>query len=234
VLVDKRAGVRSLVKPLLVRVGGMLGIASPIVGHQMNAAINYISVGSWVQRHAPVHASVGTRNQVFERIAGEVKGRHILYLEFGVWQGASIREWSRLLHDERATLHGFDSFEGLPADWNIANPTGHFTTHGRVPQVRDERVRFFAGWFEETLKVYDPPSHDLLIINFDADLYSSTKCVLDKFEPMIVSGTYLYFDEFNDRKHELAAFDEYVRRTGLRFRTVCATRELSHIAFQVL
>ena len=27
---------------------------------------------------------------------------------------------------------GFDSFEGLPEDWNSENPKGHFTTQGRA------------------------------------------------------------------------------------------------------
>jgi hypothetical protein len=66
----------------------------------------------------------------------------------------------------------------------------------------------------------------------DADLYSSTALVLEWLEPTILPGTYLYFDEFHDRMHELRAFDEFLAQGNLRFRAVAATQGLSQIAFQ--
>jgi hypothetical protein len=56
--------------------------------------------------------------------------------------------------------------------------------------------------------------------------------VLGKVEGLLAPGSYLYFDELNDRVHELRAFDEFLARTGMRFRTVAASRELSHVAFR--
>ena len=42
-----------------------------------------------------------------------------LYLEFGVYKGASIYKYSKILEkfDNSITIHGFDSFEGLSHDW---------------------------------------------------------------------------------------------------------------------
>jgi hypothetical protein len=42
----------------------------------------------------------------------------------------------------------------------------------------DPRLKFFKGWFEETLPGHSVPDHDVMFVNFDADLYSSTKTVL--------------------------------------------------------
>lgn len=63
------------------------------------------------------------------------------------------------------------------------------------------------------------PLHEVLVINLDADLYSSTICVLKVLKDEIIPGTYIYFDEFN-RNHELRAFDELMNETGMRFSLV--------------
>ena len=34
---------------------------------------------------------------------------------------------------------------------------GLFSTNGQPPQIDDPRVKFFKGWFEETLPHYRPP-----------------------------------------------------------------------------
>jgi hypothetical protein len=109
-----------------------------------------------------------------------------------------------LLKNPSSMLHGFDSFEGLPEAFN--NTHGKFAclSHGVVPIVEDPRVKFFKGWFEETL-----PGHSV---------------------PRV--GAYLYFDEFNDRHHELRAFDEFLKETGMKFKAVGADQILSHVIFQ--
>src|SRR5205823_4350509 len=120
-----------------------------------------------------------------------------LYLEFGVYKGASIRYWSQLMKDSDARFDGFDTFAGLPEDWRTSRPKGDFSTQGTVPEMNDSRVRFFKGLFEESLPAYRPPRHDQLIIHLDADLYSSTIGPLRTLRHLIVPGTFLLFDEFN-------------------------------------
>ena len=173
-----------------------------------------------------------SREAVFAAIAAEVSDENVLYLEFGVFEGESMRFWSRTLRHPDAHLHGFDSFEGLPEAWTRGHGRGRFSTDGRVPEIDDPRVRFFKGLFEETLPTYEPPRHDRLLINVDSDLYSSADVVLTTLEPFIVPGTYVYFDEFHDRHHELRAFGELLERSKATFRAVAASKDLQHVAFQ--
>jgi hypothetical protein len=153
-------------------------------------------------------------------------------MEFGVWQGASLREWAGLLSHPESLLHGFDSFEGLPEKWHEYAGKGYFSTDGRLPEIVDPRVQLFPGWFEEVLPHYQPPPHEVLVLNLDADLYSSTICVLHSLRPWIRPGTYVYFDEFCNRDHELRAFDEFLADSGLQFCLRGADRTFTHVLFQ--
>jgi hypothetical protein len=143
-----------------------------------------------------------------------------------------MRYWSKLLRNPASYLHGFDSFEGLPADWILDRPAGHFSTQGRPPQISDPRVTFFKGWFEDTLPGYTWPDYEALVVNADADLYSSTVTVLKAVEERIVTGTFLYFDEFNHRCDEMRAFGELLDRSGMSFQLFAASHDLAHVAFR--
>ena len=218
------------VKSALTRLGER---CSPRTIHRLNAAVNYLELGRWMRAHGFATAPrVDSRAEIFELVAGDVADEQVLYLEFGVYEGASMRIWSRLLRNERSHLHGFDSFEGLPEGWSLEEGRGHFSTGGEPPEIGDPRVRFFTGWFDDTLPSYEPPPHERLVVNVDADLYSSASVVLRTVERLLVPGSYLYFDELHDRFHELRAFDEFLARTGMRFCTVAVSRDLSHAAFR--
>lgn len=71
----------------------------------------------------------------------------------------------------------------------------------------------------------------MLVLNMDADLYSSTAFVLKTLESRILPGTYIYFDEFNHRFDELRAFDEFIQNTGMKFSVVAATWSLAQVVF---
>ena len=126
-----------------------------------------------------------------------------------------MRYWSKLLRNPESHLHGFDSFEGLPTDSILTHPAGHFSTHGKVPEIADERVAFFKRWFEDTLPGYTLPSHEVLVVNIDADLYSSTVTALDAVKQRLLPGSFLYFDEFNRRADEMRAFGELLDRSNI-------------------
>jgi hypothetical protein len=222
---------RAFVKAALTRIGERLTARAL---YALNACLNYLYVGWWMRErgYTPCRRLSHHRDDVFDELGARVANERVLYLEFGVASGESICRWSRLLLNPESKLHGFDSFEGLPADWTIGKEASHFSTGGRVPQVEDTRVRFHKGWFDETLPAYEWPDHDRLVVVLDADLYSSTLTVLDQIEDRIVPGTFLYFDEFNHRADELRAFDEFTRRTGMRFRVAVASSDLAHVAFE--
>lgn len=71
-------------------------------------------------------------------------------------------------------------------------------------------------------------------MNCDADLYSSTVTVLNKIEPWLTPGSFIYFDEFDHRYDEMRAFAEFLDRTGMRFELYAASRDLAHAAFRVV
>jgi Macrocin-O-methyltransferase (TylF) len=199
----------------------------------LNAVVNYLAVGQWMRAHGyDVTRRFETREQLFDLVGAEVGDKAVLYLEFGVFDGATTRYWSKLLRNPKSRLHGFDSFEGLPENWLPHRPKGHFSLGGTVPQMDDCRAQFFKGWFEESLPKYVCPPHDVLVMNLDADLYSSTMCVLMSFRDTIVPGTYIYFDEFNHQFHELRAFDEFVSQTGMSFELLGTNRTMEHALFR--
>jgi O-methyltransferase len=220
----------SVVRQWLTRAGELV---SPSMTYNLDATVNYLEVGRWMRANGyDTTRRVERREQLFDIVAAEIAQRDVLYMEFGVHRGAATRYWSKLLRNPRSKLHGFDSFEGLPESWLPHRPKSHFSLQGQLPQIDDPRIQFFRGWFEQTLLSYTFPAHDVLVLNFDADLYSSTIFVLNTLERGIVPGTYIYFDEFNHRFHELRAFSEFTERTGMRCSLLCATRCLDHVLFQ--
>lgn len=218
-------------KKMLVSVGGVL---ENTFVHRVNAALNYLEVGQWAASEGYLHQDrFSGRGAVFDSILARAKGRKILYLEFGVAEGSSIKYWAEKLSNEDALLFGFDTFEGLPEAWGpIAK--GTFSTKGRLPAVDSPRVQFIKGLFQDTLPQFELPPHDLLIINVDCDLYSGAWSVLNSLATHIVPGTFIYFDEFNDRSNELKAFKDFVSFSGKRFRLVATTTVFREVAFECI
>ena len=221
-----------LTKYLLTRVGARI---SKGMVHNLSAATSYLEVGRWLREHRmEPPRRWRSREQLFDVIAQDVADRQALYLEFGVFHGESMRYWSRLLRNPQSRLHGFDSFEGLPTGFNLLVRKGQVSTRGQIPQIDDPRVKFFQGWFQDTLPKYIAPPHEVLVINIDCDVYSSTAYVLDCLTSLMAPGTYLYFDEFADEDHELLAFEEFTEKNkNMRFELLGATRTLSQVAFRV-
>ncbi len=201
---------------------------------QFEAVINYLKLGQWMYEHnfRPNHR-VRKREDVWAAVARQVGNRRVLYLEFGVYRGESMRYWSRALRHPEAQLHGFDSFEGLPEDWGRYYK-GKFDVGGKVPDIDDPRVRFYKGWFERVLPDYIVPAHDRLVINMDADLYSSTIYVLRFMRPFIKPGSFIFFDNMSQTEHEPRAFDDFMRESGLKFRLFCAHQSLCHLFFECI
>jgi len=222
-----------LTKRVLTHVGSRIPRAAV---RQSQAVANYLTRGMWMREHGfqPTRR-VRERRDIFDSVADKLRDRRVLYLEFGVFHGSAIRYWSQALRHPEARLHGFDSFEGLPEDFDVLhgpNRKGFFSTLGQVPKVDDPRVSFFKGWFEETLPAYEPPEHDTLLVTLDADLYSSTICVLRHLRSSIRPGTYLYFDDLCRLEHEPKAFHEFMSDSGRRFELVCADHSLNRAMFQ--
>ena len=221
-------------KRALTAIGGILTDRGL---HRLQMLLNYMRLGRWMTDHGYrfTHRTP-LRDGVFKHMAEDLAERHVLYLEFGVYQGASMRWWATALKNPASQLHGFDSFEGLPEDYDDQGGRyvkGWFTTGGRLPLIDDPRVRFFKGWFEQTLPGYSLPAHDVLVVNLDADLYSSTIYVLRQLRPHLKPGTYLYLDDMSRPDHEPRALDEFLRESGLRLRPLAADVTLNNTCFIV-
>jgi hypothetical protein len=224
------ARTRSLLKRSALAAGGLA--PEPFVAAARKFS-GWLEIGRWLRSECVGRPRrMAAREQLFDLIGAEVAHARTLYLEFGVYRGESMRYWSRLLKNPAARLHGFDSFEGLPERWNVDHARGHFSTGGELPEIGDPRVEFFKGWFERTLPDYAAPAHDALVVNFDADLYASTRFVLGRIAPLIRVGAWLYFDEFSDPRHEFRAFREFVAATGMKFAAVAESRNFWNVVFR--
>ena len=217
-------------KFLLVEIGSVLGKGTLQL---LNSAVSYLEVGHWMKAKGFARPRrVKGRWELFQQIASQVADKEVLYLEFGVSHGRSMRLWSSLLKNPKSLLHGFDTFEGLPEKWNEEAPPGTYSQKGQAPEIDDPRVTFFKGLFEATLPQYVVPEHERLIINIDCDLYSATSFVLERLAPQVRAGTYLYFDEFADRNNEMRAFDEFLSASGKKFELIGATKAFAQVAFE--
>lgn len=141
-----------------------------------------------------------------------------LILEFGVASGHSINLISKLIE---GTVHGFDSFEGLPEHWFDKIGKGSYATNHQLIDF-NENVEIHVGLFDQTLPEFVKTYKDnISFMHIDCDLYSSTKVVLDILSDRICSGTVIQFDEYFNfpgwKEHEFKAFQEFVSRTGLKY-----------------
>jgi hypothetical protein len=147
-----------------------------------------------------------------------------LVMEFGVFRGNSLR----VIADRTAqTVFGFDSFEGLPEDWNALQKKGQFSLAAVAPQFEQQNITLVAGWFENTL----PP---FLAQQPGADLYT----ILTALKTRIAPGTVIQFDEYFNypgwEHHEHKAFEEFIRDTGLGFEYIGYASSQSAVAVKIL
>jgi hypothetical protein len=219
-------------KAVLTYIGARL--SDPML-HRFQMVVNYMKLGRWMADHGySVRKRVRHRTEVFDAVAQRIRDKRVLYLEFGVFQGASMRYWSQALTHSGARLHGFDSFEGLPEDFDVRGPNvkGTFSTGGVMPKIDDPRVEFFKGWFEDSLPGYVVPAHDVLVICLDADLYSSTIFVLRHMKDWIKPGTFIYFDDMSRPDHEPRALAQFLTESGKVFTPVAADYTLNTVFFE--
>ncbi len=161
-----------------------------------------------------------------------VKGEPLDYLEFGVCRGRSIKHWVRINQHPDSRFYGFDTFEGLPEDWKVFTqvlPKGMYSVEGKIPEIDDPRVQFIKGLFQTTLPGFlgDFAVENQLIINCDADLYTSTLYVLASLNQLIVPGTIVLLDEFST-VHEFRAFRDYTQSFMRKYKPL-ASAERFHL-----
>jgi predicted O-methyltransferase YrrM len=159
------------------------------------------------------------RREHLEQALSNLQPGHVL--EFGVGNGRSLR-WILLSVLETDRVFGFDSFEGLPEDWQLSEtkiyPKGSF----KVEQPTDINTNLYVGIFENTIPTWKKEHPGgISFIHIDSDLYSSCNTILTQLNDRIVPGTVLCFDDIYSTEvydfwqdGEYRAFTEWKNRFG--------------------
>ena len=165
-----------------------------------NSNDSYIRSFKWVFSLPKLPKLFFNKKDFFDGVTA-ISDKSRPFYEFGVWNGVSFK----YLINTFGRGFGFDTFAGIPEKWHD-NPAGTYSSFGSIPQISGGE--FIVGKFEDTLpKFFSKKRSVASLINFDADLYSSTICALNNTKDIIDEDTILVFDEFlmNDRWEE----DEY-------------------------
>jgi hypothetical protein len=150
------------------------------------------------------------------RFGGDQTGKQIYC--FGVAHGSTVHTLVAGYRNrglEVPHLHLFDSFEGLPAEeagvsapsvWTVgayAAPRAKLEQSLREINLPQDSHSIHEGWFNETLDaklVSSGAFKAATYVDIDADLYNSTRDVLDFlfFHKLIGPGTLIGYDDWGD------------------------------------
>jgi len=139
-------------------------------------------------------------------------------LEFGTSAGYSFVKLlyaTRFLGlEDRVTVHGFDSFEGMPraADrrdedlvegdsWGEGQFRGSYEDLQSHCGKRYKNFRLHKGWFENSVNEAALSSLQTelpILVWIDVDYYSSARTVLERLIPYLPNGCVIYFDEYDN------------------------------------
>jgi hypothetical protein len=161
---------------------------------------------------------------------------HGLIGECGVATGRTINHIARLC--PVITIHGFDSFDGLPEDWTSRMPKGFFKRNS-LPKVR-KNVELHVGWFENTLPDFKTKygNTPLQLLHIDSDLYSSAITILETLKDNIVPGTVIMFDEYLNypgwELDEFKAWQEHVTKYNIKYEYIGRVSKHQKVAIRVL
>jgi hypothetical protein len=181
----------------------------------------------YIEEKMPDALGFDTQRELIEHSlqATQIDGH---YLEFGVFTGGTIRFIARQVGSR--TVHGFDSFAGLPEAWSgFSLGVKAFDLAGRLPRVPGN-VRLHQGYFEDSLpKWLADHAGPVAFIHLDCDLYSSTKTIFALLASRLTRGTIILFDEYfnypNWENHEFKAFQEFVGAHGVKYTYLAFARQ---------
>jgi hypothetical protein len=158
----------------------------------------------------------------------------IHYLEFGVARGESILWWLNHNSHPESKFVGFDTFTGLPEDWNVFKK-GDMSAEGQVPATDDPRVQWEVGLFQDTLPGYLEKNRPegRLVIHLDGDLYTAAYFPLNALAPHLKPGDIILFDEFGVPTHEFKAFTEFFASYYRDYEVLGALNNYLHLAIKL-
>lgn len=167
----------------------------------------------------------------------QIEGIEGDYLEFGVYEGTSLKgaaTYWRRIGSKPIRFYGFDSFKGMLPEKGDEHPfylTFDFSTDFRVVKDRFSalpEVRLIPGFFQQTLSK-SPLEYGIkkaAVIMVDCDLPSSSQMVFRFIKPIIQEGTLFILDDYlgykgDSLKGVRGAFDKFVKDNGLQVSKMC-------------
>lgn len=193
------------------------------------------STAEFILEHLRVAETFGHPQDTLRHALGliEIPG---MALEFGVASGTTLRIVAEAFTEREGTVAGFDVFSGLPETWRTGFPVGEFAQES-IPEVPGAQL--VPGLFEDTLPSFlNDESDPVAFLHLDADLYSSTKTVLDLLGDRLVPGSIVVFDEFFNypgwQQHEYRAWTEFVTRTGISFEYLGYTVDNEQVVVKIV
>ena len=138
---------KSILRPFFVKI-----IRSAVMVHANNIELGrhlhaLKTTVEFVEREMPLTKAFHSKEELLLHcLRNELKSDEGLVLEFGVFHGGTI---NKIAAELKQTIHGFDSFEGLPDFWRNGFEKGSFAVDS-MPRVR-ENVVLVKGWFDQTL-----------------------------------------------------------------------------------
>jgi O-methyltransferase len=228
---------RPTVTSVLAKTVGRVNLEAPATG--LTAVAYWARFSRWCRTHPTLTAGKGESRDWLYRSVTEKEALNlgpILYLEFGVYRGDSLRSWLAGISHPDSRFVGFDTFTGLPERWRPTEPAGHFNANGTTPDIKDPRCSFEVGLFQDTLPAFVDRT-DLtgrLVINLDADMFTSTLFVLTTLAPYLKSGDLVFFDEFSCPLDEFRAFEEFVRSFRMKYDVLAAVYGYTRVCIRII
>jgi O-methyltransferase len=230
---------RPKITSLMAKTVGRINLEAAATG--LTAVAYWARLARWCSTHPTLDANRKDRTKGRDWLYRSIIERErlgesaITYLEFGVFRGASLRLWIEALPRPESRFVGFDTFTGLPERWRPTEPLGHFNANGQTPDIRDPRCSFEIGLFQDTLPRFVDRT-DLsgrLVINMDADMFTSTLFVLTTLAPYLKSGDLIFFDEFSCPLDEFRAFEEFVRCFRIKYELLAAVYGYTRVCIKI-
>lgn len=205
--------------------------------------LGYLSrLSKWVAKNKKQFAfddflNLKVRHADREKLYAYIVEKHLKavefeYMVFGVSSGNSLKWWVKQNKNPNLRFWGFDTFTGLPEDWGIYKK-GTFSLEGQFPDIQDDRIEFVKGLFQDTLlkTIKQIDFTKKLVINLDADLYTSTIYCLTTLHPYLKGGDIIIFDEFSVPLGEFKAYEEFTSSYNCRFEPIGAINNYLQVAF---
>lgn len=199
--------------------------------YKINIIIRMPKLKTWEKKHGKSFPTFNTRFELYEYIQTQyLQKDSVDYLEFGVFEGATIDFWCKLNQNPKSRFYGFDTFTGLPEEWkNLigSRPISTWDCQGNLPKIDDKRVQFYKGLFQDTIDQFIQNYHpqENIIIHNDNDLYSSSLYLLTRLHDIIKKNTIIIFDEFNNVMDEFRALEDYCTAYNRKYTVIASTND---------